>query len=129
MELIILIYLKSLKYFEYFLPKNIHTFLFIDQQSYYKIYTVLKPFFFQEMLKSVVLQSCFPSCSPGSCLWPLASVGLPAVPVGVIAVGSHRMNGQTNKIPMLGITWWQAAVQGTGWKQYLLWANVSPGSA
>lgn len=45
MELIILIYLKSLKYFEYFLPRNIHTFLFIVQQSYYKICTVLRPFF------------------------------------------------------------------------------------
>lgn len=83
------------------------------------------------MFRFVVFQSyVFPAAHLAiHSRWPLAAADLPAVPVGVIAVGSHQMNGQTSKINVLGTTWWQRAPQGAGWEQYLLCADWSPGSA
>lgn len=100
---------------EYFLPRNMQLSLHRPTEFLQNM-CCFEAFFLQEMLRSVVSQSCFPSCSPGSCLWPLTSVDLPAVPVGVITFRSHQVNDQTNKIHTLGITLWQPAVEGIVWK-------------
>lgn len=108
---------------EYFLPRNICTFLFTDQLSFYKICAVLKPFLFK---RSVESQSCFPSCSPGSFL---CLSGRACCASGSGCCWNPSDEDQTNKMHTLVITWWQPAVQGTSWKQFLLWENMSPGSA
>lgn len=124
MEIIILIHLKSLKILNTFFQKT-------DAPSSLKTngvstkYMLFWSLSFQEMLSSVVSQKCFSSCSPGSYLWPF-----PLCCWKWLLLETTRwMNDQTNKIHVLGITWWWPAVQGMAWKQYLLWANVSPGSA